>query len=137
MHPRAWALENNLDLKVQLISPTIAAERVSQEEAKFEAAFFSNVSFNKSDTPVVSYLDIISGSKVDYFRTDLGVQVPLQTGGTVTFDLANSRVKTDAQPFDRLRAVSKVEPLTTFNPYYDSDLSLSISQPLLRNVRSP
>jgi outer membrane protein TolC len=118
---RAWALENNLDLKVQLISPTIAAERVSQEEAKFEAAFFSNVSLNKSDTPIVSYLDIISGSKIDYFRTDLGVQVPLQTGGTVTFDLANSRVKTDAQ-------------LTTFNPYYDSDLSLSISQPLLRNA---
>jgi outer membrane protein TolC len=118
---RAWALESNLDLKVQLISPSIAAERVTEEDAKFEAAFFSNVSFNKSDTPIVSYLDIISGSKIDYFRTDLGVQVPLQTGGTVTFDLANSRVKTDAQ-------------LTTFNPYYDSDLSLSISQPLLRNA---
>jgi len=118
---RAWALESNLDLKVQLISPSIAAERVTEEEAKFEAAFFSNVSFNKSDTPVVSYLDIISGSKIDYFRTDLGVQVPLQSGGTVTFDLANSRVKTDSQ-------------LTTFNPYYDSDLSLSISQPLLRNA---
>ncbi|MBN1627604.1 MAG: hypothetical protein JW944_13855 [Deltaproteobacteria bacterium] len=28
---RAWALENNLDLKAQLISPTIAAEGVSQE----------------------------------------------------------------------------------------------------------
>jgi len=118
---RAWALENNLDLKVQLISPTIAAERVSEEQAKFEAAFFSNVSFNKLDTPIVSYLDLISGSKVDYFRTDLGVQVPLQSGGTVTFDLANSRVKTDAE-------------LTIFNPYYDSDLSLSISQPLLRNA---
>jgi len=118
---RAWALESNLDLKVQLISPSIAAERVTEEEAKFESAFFSNVTFNKSDTPVVSYLDVISGSKVDYFRTDLGVQVPLQTGGTLTFDLANNRVKTDAQ-------------LTTFNPYYDSDLSLSISQPLLRNA---
>ncbi len=37
---RALAMENNLDLKVQLISPAIAAERVSEEEARFEAAFF-------------------------------------------------------------------------------------------------
>ncbi len=118
---RAWALANNLDLKVQLVSPTIAAERVSQEQAKFESVFFSNLAFSKLDTPVVSYLDVISGSKVDYFRTDLGVQVPLQTGGTVTFDLAGSRVKTDAE-------------FATFNPYYESDLSLSISQPLLRNA---
>ena len=118
---RAWALANNLDLNVQLISPAIAAERVAEEQAKFEAAFFSNLSFNKLDTPVVSFLDVISGAKVDYFRTDLGVQMPLRSGGTVTFDLAGSRVKTDAT-------------LTTFNPYYDSDMSLSISQPLLQGA---
>ncbi len=118
---RAWALENNLDLSVQLISPAIAAERVTEEQAKFEAAFFSNLFFNKLDTPVVSFLDVISGAKVDYFRTDLGVQMPLRSGGTVTFDLAGSRVKTDAT-------------LTTFNPYYDSDLSFSISQPLLQGA---
>jgi outer membrane protein len=118
---RALALLNNLDLKAQLISPAIAAERVSEEQAKFESAFFSNVSSNKSDTPVVSFLDQISGSQVDFFRADLGVQVPLRTGGTVTFDLADTRTKTDAE-------------LTQFNPYYTSDLSLSISQPLLRNA---
>lgn len=118
---RAWALANNLDLNVQLISPAIAAERVAEEQAKFEAAFFSNLSFNKLDTPVVSFLDVISGAKVDYFRTDLGVQMPLRSGGTVTFDLAGSRVKTDAT-------------LTTFNPYYDSDMSFSVSQPLLQGA---
>ncbi|MHC4889628.1 MAG: hypothetical protein ACYTEO_09240 [Planctomycetota bacterium] len=31
---RALTMENNLDLKVQLISPAIAAERVSEEEAR-------------------------------------------------------------------------------------------------------
>lgn len=118
---RAWALANNLDLNVQLISPAIAAERVAEERAKFEAAFFSNLAFNKLDTPVVSFLDVISGTEVDYFRTDLGVQMPLRSGGTVTFDLAGSRVKTDAT-------------LTTFNPYYDSDMSLSVSQPLLQGA---
>ncbi|MFQ6035926.1 MAG: TolC family protein [Sedimentisphaerales bacterium] len=120
---RALALQNNLDLKVQLINPTIAAERLSEEEARFESAFFSNVSFNKTDTPVASLLEQITGSKVDYTRTDLGVQVPLRTGGTVTFDLADSRTKTDATGM-------------ILNPYYRSNLSVSISQPLLRNAGS-
>ena len=92
---RALALQNNLDLKVQLISPAIAAERVSEEEARFEAALFSNLTYAKSDAPVASTLDI-TGSSVDYAKTDLGVQVPLTTGGTVTFDLADSRTKTNS-----------------------------------------
>ncbi|MDH4239674.1 MAG: TolC family protein, partial [Phycisphaerae bacterium] len=117
---RALAMENNLDLKVQLISPAIAAERVSEEEARFETAFFSNINYSKIDMPAVSFLDEITGSQRDYASTDLGVQVPLRTGGTVTFDLADRRTKTNAVDI-------------TFNPYYGSGLSASISQPLLRN----
>ncbi|MGB2808686.1 MAG: TolC family protein [Sedimentisphaerales bacterium] len=118
---RALAMENNLDLKVQLISPAIAAERVSEEEARFEAAFFSNINYSKTDMPGVSYLDEITGSQRDYASTDLGVQVPLRTGGTVTFNLADRRTKTNAEQIN-------------FNPYYGSGLSASISQPLLRNA---
>ena len=117
---RAMTLENNLDLKVQLISPAIAAEKVSEQEAQFEAAFFSNVRYGKTDTPVASILDI-AGSQLDYSSTDLGVRVPLQTGGTITFDLADTRTKTDSL-------------FSIFNPSYGSDMSLSISQPLLRGA---
>jgi len=120
---RALAMENNLDLKVQLISPAIAAQRVSEEEARFEAAFFSNINYSKTDMPGVSFLDEITGSQRDYASTDLGVQVPLRTGGTVTFDLADRRTKTNAEQI-------------TFNPYFSSSLSASISQPLLRNAGS-
>ena len=67
---RALTLENNLELKVQLISPAIAAERVSEEEAKFEAAFFTNISYAKTDTPTSTRL---AGSQVDYASTNLGV----------------------------------------------------------------
>ncbi len=116
---RALTLENNLDLKVQLISPAIATERVGEEEAAFEAAFFSNMTYSKTDTPTASELDVISGSQVSALYTGLGVQVPLRTGGTITFDLADNRIKTDAPGVD-------------FNPYFASDLSVSISQPLLR-----
>jgi outer membrane protein TolC len=117
---RALAMENNLDLKVQLINPAIAAERVSEEEARFEAAFFSNMSYVKTDTPVASWFDLV-GSQVDASSMDFGVRVPLRTGGTVTFDLADRRTKTNVT-------------YPTFNPSYNSDLSVSISQPLLRNA---
>ncbi|MCH7556559.1 MAG: TolC family protein [Planctomycetes bacterium] len=118
---RALTLENNLDLKVRLISPAIAAERVGEEEAAFEAAFSTNLIYSKTDTPTASELDVISGSQVSALYTGLGVHVPLRTGGTITFDLADNRIKTDA-------------PGLEFNPYFASDLSVSISQPLLRGA---
>ena len=118
---RAITLENNLDLKVQLINPAVAAEKVSQQEAQFEAAFYSNLTFSKTDTPTASFLDEISGSQVDYTATGLGVQVPLRTGGTINFDLADSRSKTGS-------------PYSVFDPSYGSDMSVSLSQPLLRGA---
>jgi len=120
---RALTLENNLDLKVQLISPAIAAERVDEEQAAFESAFFSNMSYAKTDRPDTSTK--LAGRTVDSSSIDLGVQVPLRTGGTVTFDLADNRVKTD----EEFAGFSD-----TFNPLYSSNLSFSISQPLLRGA---
>ncbi len=117
---RALTLGNNLELKVQLINPAIAAQRISQEEARFEAAFTASGGYGKTDTPVPSTLDI-AGSNLDYSYTNLGVNVPLRTGGTVSFDYSGNRTKTDSQ-------------FSTFNPSYASDLGLSISHPLLRNA---
>jgi len=120
---RALTLENNLELKVQLISPAIAAERVGEEQAAFESAFFSNMSYAKTDRPEQSTK--LAGRSIDSSSIDLGVQVPLRTGGTVTFDLADNRIKTD----EEFSAFSE-----TFNPLYSSNLSVSISQPLLRGA---
>ncbi len=115
---RVWTLANNLDLKVQLISPTIAVQRVSEEEARFESSFFSNLRYTKTDTPTSTRL---TGSSVDSSNVDLGVQIPLRTGGQITFDLADNRIKTDNQ-------------FSTLNPAYSTDFSVSISQPLLRGA---
>lgn len=118
---RMLALENNLALKASLISPTIAAARLNQEEAKFQSAFFANLNAGKTDNPSVGFSDQITGSQSEYLRGTTGVEVPLRTGGTVRFDLTDGRTETDAIG-------------TQFNPYYLSDLSASISQPLLRNA---
>jgi len=115
---RAMALRNNLDVKVALMNPAIADQRVSEEEARFEAAMFSNIRYTKTDTPTSS---LLSGSSVDASSADLGVSVPLRTGGTLTFDVAESRVKTN-------------NIFSTLNPAYDTDASISLSQPLLRGA---
>jgi len=127
---RALALENNLELKASLISPTIAAEQLSQEEAKFESSFFANANLAKSDQPqgravLVSdtFVPTVGASQIEYRQVDTGVRVPLRTGGTVTFDLGDTRTKD-------LRA----EPNRPFDPAYEASLAVSISQPLLRGA---
>ncbi|MFM9957036.1 MAG: TolC family protein [Phycisphaerales bacterium] len=113
---RAWTLENNLDLKVVMIDPTIARTRLTEEEAKFESTFFANARYNSLDQPTASQL---AGSQVESFDADLGVRVPLRTGGTATVELPVNRTKTDNQ-------------FSTLNPSVDTDARFSISQPLLR-----
>ena len=73
------------------------------------------------EEPIYSFLDEISGSQTEYIGTGLGVQVPLRTGGRINFDLADNRIKTGSI-------------YSVFDPSYSSDMSLSISQPLLRNA---
>ena len=119
---RALALGNNLSLKVQLISPAIAAERVSEEDAKFEWAFVSDISYSKADMPTSTKL---AGSQVDSSRVGLGVRMPLRTGGTVSFDVVDRRTKTDEIFSEFSEAL---------NPEYRTNFSVSISQPLLRNA---
>ncbi len=115
---RAFALEHNLDLAVQLLSPTIAQENVTQEEARFEALFFGNVRQSKFDQPTDTRL---SGSNVESLSGDVGFRIPLRTGGAITLDLPFNRTETDNQ-------------FSTLNPSYTNDLSISLSQPLLRNA---
>jgi outer membrane protein TolC len=114
---RAMTLKNNLDLKVQLIEPTIAAKQVSAEEAKFESSFFSNLTYGNINQPSVV---VDQAQKYKTQTVDLGVQVPLQTGGTAKFDLADNRTNVSVGNFSDV----SYTPTTTF----------SISQPLLRGA---
>lgn len=126
---RALALENNLQLKTALISPAIAGAQLSAEEAKFEAAFFANVSVLESDQPQGravlvdgTPVSAIGTSQIDRLQPDFGVRVPLRTGGTVTFDLSDTRTE-----------VLHIPPMP-FNPAFENVATVSVSQPLLRNA---
>ncbi len=115
---RAWAMENNLDLRVALVDPAIAQASVTQEEARFESLFFSNLSYNDTQTPTASNL---VGSETNSTSGSLGVRIPTRTGGTVTVDFAANRFETD-------------NSFATLNPAFDADTSISISHDLLRNA---
>jgi outer membrane protein TolC len=124
---RAMTLKNNLDLKVQLIEPTIAAKQVSAEEAKFESSFFTNLTYSNIDQPSVV---VQQAQQYKSQTADLGVQVPLQTGGTVKFDLADNRTNVTGNVFDQNgKSLGKYS-----NVSYTPTTTFSISQPLLRGA---
>lgn len=116
---RALILQNNLDLRVQLINPTIEKENVKQAEAsKFESIFTGSTSYYRDNTPTDS---LLVGSSSERVNINLGVDIPLSTGGKLSFNLADTLNKTNST-------------WATLNPSYNSGLSASISQPLLKNA---
>ncbi|MCC6683303.1 MAG: TolC family protein [Phycisphaeraceae bacterium] len=115
---RVMVLANNLELQVELLNPAIAAQSVSEQEARFEALFFANSSYARTDTPTATTL---SGSQTKAVQNDMGVDLPLQTGGNLRFNLAANQFKTD-------------NVFSTLNPSYATDASISLSQNLLRGA---
>lgn len=73
---RAAALENNLDLKLELIDPTLAQLSLDQERAKFESVFFGSV--RHTETQAVG-----TGTRSGSTSYDLGIEAPLHTGGSL------------------------------------------------------
>jgi outer membrane protein TolC len=115
---RQLALQNNLDLHVDLINPTLAKETLSQAEAQFEATFFGDANYAVTDNATYSQL---ANSQAKTLTTDAGVNVPLRTGGTLNLTLPVDRFSTN-NAFD------------TLNPAYETDLQASFSIPVLRGA---
>ncbi|MCX7112460.1 MAG: TolC family protein [Proteobacteria bacterium] len=135
---RALALENNLDLKIALIDPKIAATSISEEEAKFDDLIFAKAKYANKYTPalnqdVVAFTPVDPDSplkgqeakltaipqRTDLLELDAGVVIPLRTGGKITL----------SAPFDEKKQLKGVP-----SDQYLSALRFSISQPLLRDA---
>ena len=113
---RRLALEHNLDLRVDLINPLVARAALSEEEARFEALFTTDVQYSKTDQPTASRLN---ASQSKDLRVTPGVELPLVTGGTLRFDLPVSRFETNNE-------------FSLLNPAYATNAVVSFSQPLFR-----
>lgn len=117
---RSMALTNNLSLRTSLIDPVIAAESYNQERAKFEAAFTSNLYYDKTDRPVASSLEI-EGTQRKSTGGSIGIERPLETGGSARLNFSDNRTKSDST-------------FSVFNPAYTTGLNFSVTQPLLRGA---
>jgi outer membrane protein len=116
---RTIALKNNLGLKVQLLAPAIAQEAYNASRAFYEPSFHTAFYLSKTDRPVASALQAVEGASNEYISITPGVDIPLQTGGSLTFDLADSRAKGDTY---------------IYSPSYGPRFTASVSQPLLRGA---
>jgi outer membrane protein TolC len=115
---RQYVLQNNLDLKVELLNPTIARENLSEAEARYEALFTTDANYSTTDAATSSQL---SNQQAESVNLTPGVQIPLRTGGTVSVSVPVNRLETNNQ-------------FSTLNPAYTSNLQASISLPLLRGA---
>lgn len=114
---RQLALENNLDLRVELFNPAIAQQAITEEQAQFESVFNSTVSTGRTDRPTFDRQGNITGSQSDFTSSNTGVTLPLRTGGAVRIGAPLERVNREGEP-----------------SYYTNGLDASISQPLLRGA---
>jgi outer membrane protein len=112
---REATVKNNLELRTQLFAPSIARRDVEIERAKFESTFYADWTNNGSN----QFTTAADGSSnSDTF--DVGVQMPLITGGTVN---VFSDIGRNEPSFER-----------DGNGEWSAGLGFSISQPLLRGA---
>lgn len=109
---RAAALENNLDLKLELIDPALAQLSLDEERAKFESVFFGSVRHNETQA-------VGTGTRSSSTSYDLGIESPLHTGGSVAIGIPFGDSDSDSADFDGLA---------------DAAVSVSYVQSLLRGA---
>lgn len=80
---RAAALANNLDLKVELVDPSIAQRALDAERAKFESTFFLAARHHRAEDT-----DSSAASTSDSYES--GIEVPLRAGGSVSVSVPTS-----------------------------------------------
>ncbi len=107
---RAAALTNNLDLKVELISPSIAQRTLDAERAKFESAFFGSARYQHGD-------DVDNNAESESHAYEAGLSQPLHTGGSVRLGTAVGDSESDDA-----------------DGVADAAVSVSVIQPLLRDA---
>jgi outer membrane protein TolC len=117
---RAAVLKNNLDIRVAVVDPSIARERLNAERAKFEAVLRPSLAFARNRFDPLAVNDIRS----EVLDARAGVEIPLRTGGRVGVDLVQARQNTEGTAsFFGSRPTN-----------YGSGVEFSITQPLLRNA---
>jgi len=120
------SVRNNLDVRIAQIIPAISDTQVTQAEAVFDAVLFSNFTFQYLDTPqppTVGGLAAFGSVQQKTIGLETGIRKVLPGGGQITVSSGFNRNERNPSFF-------------AVNNYYDSDVLVSLTQPLLRNFGS-
>lgn len=123
------AVANNHDVKVAAYQPAIEGARVIEAAANFDPTFFTNLQYaQKHDLDGGEIFNSFEGeapftsfvSDSDAGTLQAGFQQNLGSGGQIQLQYQSM--------------YNWFNPQTTaFNPFYESDLTLQLTQPLLKN----
>jgi outer membrane protein len=120
-HSVVLALQNNMEVKVERLTPLIREEEVRRETGAFFAPRMSfEASADRSQKPAGSVLAGAQVSTIQNFDVNTGVSTHSITGGVVSLDFRNKRFETNSV-------------FQLFDPQYTSDLALTLTHPLLKN----
>jgi outer membrane protein TolC len=101
---RAATLANNLDMKVELVSPSIAQRIIDEEQAKFESTIFGSANYQQTEAGSTG---TVSKSQTG----ELGIQKPLPTGGEIQAGLPFSDNYSSGGLADAAASVSYIQSL--------------------------
>jgi outer membrane protein TolC len=132
----ALALKNNLDLRAESLGPGIAAATVRESESLYDHLFTSRLKGSESMAPAAS-TSFGDGTDIreESLNSGIGVQRLLSTGGTISIGATLDRTLTNSVYYYK-GPKGHLQTASTFpdNPYYESGLTLNLSQPLLRRA---
>jgi outer membrane protein TolC len=115
------ALKNNLDIAIAGYNPKINTEGIVIQRAAFDPVLSLTADANRTVTPVASTLAGATGkSKIENQDLNASLTHRLPIGGSYTLSLTNNRQNTNSS-------------FAQVNPSYETFLTLSITQDLLKN----
>ncbi len=116
------AAQNNLDVQIARIQPAINQAAIDQAEAAFDAVFFTNLDFQKLDTPqpaTTPGFGQFGSVRSDERTLTTGIRKNLTSGGDMTISTELARRRRDPSFFN-------------VKTFYDANILMTLNQPLLR-----
>ncbi|MFH1868213.1 MAG: TolC family protein [Candidatus Omnitrophota bacterium] len=111
------ALNNNFDIQVYELDRMIS----EKELLKAQAVYDTNVDISyKYDEDRLKRSSVLFGERSTAVSQDAGLSKKLPTGTILSLSASHDRAATDS-------------PFNTLNPYHESDMNFSITQPLAKN----
>ena len=116
------ALKNNANLLVERFQPALSAEDVNAASGYYDPLLTARLDRASRTDPARNAFT--GGAKVtnQFWDYNFGASQLFKTGGTLSVDFVNSKTNTNSV-------------FSTFNPTYNSSLSVGLTQPLLKNFK--